>query len=192
MANESTSFRQQLFEVEEMTPSLRDAYRRELDTLLHETFTPRKRLPSILFLLIIVVGAVGEIWTMCVHSGDSRFYVSATTMLIAFAIGAAWIARDFWRGKSVRKDSYKFADVFYAAAGVLTVVQLFHGMFAPADPRSTFGALFMFVFLFVCAGWSFINRISAAELAAREHMLRIECRIAELAERVSANEQAQR
>jgi hypothetical protein len=191
MANKPTSFRQQLFEIEEMTPSLRDAYRRELDTLVHDTLTPRKRLPSILFLLIMIVGAIGEVWTMIVHAGDSRFYVSAATMLVAFAIGGAWIARDLWRGKSVRKESYKFADVFYGAAGVLTVVQLLHGMFAPADPRSTFGAFFMFVFLFVCGAWSLVNRISAVELTAREHMLRIECRIAELAERVSGGERAQ-
>jgi hypothetical protein len=188
MSNKPTSFREQLFENENMTPSLRDAYRKELDALLYDTHTPRKRLPSLLFLLFMIVGAVGEVWTMIVHTGDMRFYISATTMLLAFAFGAAWIARDLWRGKSARKTSYKFADVFYGAAGVLTTVQLMHGMFAPNDPRSTFGAFFMFVFLFVCGAWSLRDRIASAELSAREHMLRVECRLAELAERVSDGE----
>jgi hypothetical protein len=191
MSNKSTSFREQLFENEEMTPSLRDAYRKELDTLLYETYTPRKRLPSLLFLLIMIVGAVGEVWTMTVHAGDARFYIAATTMLVAFAFGGAWIVRDLWRGKSARKTSYKFADIFYGAAGLLTTVQLMHGMFTPNDPRSTFGAFFMFVFLFVCGAWSLRERIAAAELSAREHMLRVECRLAELAERMSDSERRQ-
>ena len=42
MLNNSTKFRQQLFEAEEMTPALRDAYRRELDVILHDTLTPWK------------------------------------------------------------------------------------------------------------------------------------------------------
>jgi hypothetical protein len=192
MSNKPTSFREQLFENEEMTPSLRDAYRKELDTLLFDTLTSRKRLPSLLFLLIMIVGAVGEVWTMIVHPGDARFYVAAMTMLVAFAFGGAWIVRDLWRGKSSRKASYKFADIFYGAAGLLTTVQLMHGMFAPNDPRSTFGAFFMFVFLFVCGAWSLRDRIAAAELSAREHMLRVECRLAELAERVSDGDRAQR
>jgi hypothetical protein len=187
--NNSTKFRQQLFEAEKMTPALRDAYRTELDAILYDTLTPRKRLPGILLLLILLVGAVGEVWTMVVHPGDARFYVSATTMLVVFAFGAAWIARDLWRGNSVRKSSYKFADMFYGAAGILTVVQLMHGMFAPADPRSTFGVFFMFVFLFVCSGWSLMNRIASAELSLREEMLRIECRMADLVERLPSGSQ---
>src|SRR4051794_30843040 len=154
MSNKPTSFREQLFESEEMTPSLRDAYRKELDTLLYDTHTPRKRLPSLLFLLAVIAGAVAEVWTMIVHTGDTGFYVAGTTMVVAFAFGGAWIVRDLWRGKSARKESYKFADIFYGAAGVLMAVQLMHGMFAPNDPRCTFGALFMFVFLFVCGAWS--------------------------------------
>jgi hypothetical protein len=184
MLNNSTKFRQQLFEAEEMTPALRDAYRRELDVILHDTLTPWKRLPGMLFLLFLLVGAFGEVWTMIVHTGDGRFYIAATTILVAFTFGAAWIARDLWRGKSVRKSSYKFADIFYGAAGILTVVQLTHGMFTPADPKSTFGTLFMFAFLFVCGAWSLTTRIASAELTLREEMLRIECRIADITERL--------
>jgi peptidoglycan/LPS O-acetylase OafA/YrhL len=184
MLNNSTKFRDELFEAEVVTPALRDAYRSDLDAMLHDTLTPQKRVPGAVLLVLLIFGALGEVWTMIVHSGDTRFYVAATTMLIAFAFGAAWVARDLWRGKSVRKSSYKFADLFYGAAGVLTVVQLMHGMFAPGDPKSMFGAFFMFVFLFVCSGWSLINRISASELSLREELLRIECRMADLAERL--------
>jgi peptidoglycan/LPS O-acetylase OafA/YrhL len=188
MLNNSAKFREDLFEAEVVTPALRDAYRSELDAMLHNTLTPRKRVPGTVLLALLILGAIGEVWTMIVHSGDWRFYIAATTMMAAFAFGAAWIGRDLWRGKSVRKSSYKFADLFYGAAGVLTAVQLMHGMFAPGDPKSTFGVLFMFVFLFVCSGWSLINRISSSELSLREELLRIECRMADLAERLPTKE----
>src|SRR3954447_3401038 len=188
MLNNSTKFRDELFEAEVVTPALRDAYRSDLDAMLHDTLTPQKRVPGAVLLALLLFGALGEVWTMIVHSGDTHFYIAATTMLVAFASAAAWVGRDLWRGKSVRKSSYKFADLFYGAAGVLTMVELMHGMFAPGDPKSMFGAFFMFVFLFVCSGWSLINRISASELSLREELLRIECRLADLAERLPAVE----
>jgi hypothetical protein len=42
----------------------------------------------------------------------------------------------------------------------------------------------VFVFYFTCAAWVTTNRIAAAELAAREQMLRIECRLADLTDRL--------
>jgi hypothetical protein len=105
-------------------------------------------------------------------------------MMTVCALVAAWIARDLWRGKSVRKSSFKVSDLFYGTAGILTVMQLLHGMQAPSEPASTFGVLFMFVFLFVCGAWSVLNRIASAELSTREEMLRIEYRLADLAERL--------
>jgi hypothetical protein len=127
---------------------------------------------------------VGEVRAMLVYSGDASFYGAAATMMVVCAFAAAWIARDLWRGKSVRKSSFKIADLFYGTAGMLTVMSLLHGMQAPANPASTFGVLFMFVFLFVCGVWSLLNRIASAELSTREEMLRIECRLAEISERL--------
>jgi hypothetical protein len=62
---------------------------------------------------------------------------------------------------------------------------MFQGLSRPADPSSTFGLLFLFVFFAVCTNWSFSSRIAAAELARKEETLRIECRLAELAERLA-------
>jgi hypothetical protein len=184
MTDKSTEFRRKLFEAQEMNPILQEAYHKELDALLHETHTSRTRLPAIALLLLMVGIVVGEVRAMLVYSGDARFYVAATIMMAACAFAAAWIARDLWRGKSVRKSSFKVSDLFYGAAGLLTVMQLMHGMEAPSNPASTFGVLFMFVFLFVCGAWSLLNRIASAELSTREEMLRIECRLAEISERL--------
>jgi hypothetical protein len=63
-------------------------------------------------------------------------------------------------------------------------LQLLKGMHAPADPASTFGVLLVFTFAAVCTSWSIANRIAAAELSAREQALRLECRLADLAQRL--------
>ena len=76
------------------------------------------------------------------------------------------------------------ADLFYLAASILTVATLMHGLAKPHDPASIFNAFYVFVFLTVCANWSFNNRFQAVELSTREQNLRLECRLADLAERL--------
>jgi hypothetical protein len=181
--NPNDNFRNQLFDAQQMTPALRDAYRRQLDDILHETHTPRSRIPAIVLLVICVGVVIGEIRALIVYPGAPTFYAGAVTMLLACAAAAVWIARDLYRGRSVRKQSFKVADLFYGAASILTVASLMHGLAKPSDPASTFNAFYVYVFLTVCAHWAFANRISAAELAAREQSLRLETRLADLAER---------
>src|SRR5262249_5633700 len=151
---------------------LRDAYNHDLDALLHETLTPRKRLPAIVLLVTLVAVAIAIIISLFIHHGFV-FYTSSATLLVACRTAAAWIARDLWRGKFARKSSYKMADLFYCAAGMLTVLALISGIPAKSDPATTFGALFPFVWMVTCLGWSLLNRIAAAELAGKEQMLRI-------------------
>ncbi|HXE55405.1 MAG TPA: hypothetical protein VN541_20440 [Tepidisphaeraceae bacterium] len=70
------------------------------------------------------------------------------------------------------------------AAGVATVVALILGLRSPSAPKSLFGAFYVFVFYFACATWSLERRIASAELAAREQSLRVECRLADLVQRL--------
>lgn len=182
MTNQRDEFRERLFDAQGMTPELREAYRKELDEIVYQAHTARSRIGAVTFLVICLVIVVGEIRAVIVYPGGPRFWIAAGTMLVACAVTAVWITRDLWRGRSVRKESFKVADLFYGAAGLLTVVQCFRGFRAPSDPASMFGVFVMFVFLFVCAVWGLGNRISAAELSAREQSLRLECRLADLAD----------
>jgi hypothetical protein len=177
-------FRQRLFDAQQMTPTLREAYRRELDGILHEVHSGRSRAGAGLLLVICVAVVIGEIRALFVYPGTATFYAGAITMLVACAAAAAWIVRDLYRGRSVRKQSFKMADLFYAAASILTVVSLMHGLSRHHDPAATFDAFYVFVFLTVCAHWALGNRISAAELAAREQSLRLETWLADLSERL--------
>jgi hypothetical protein len=70
------------------------------------------------------------------------------------------------------------------AAGAITVVSLLTGLNSADKAAATFNAFFMFVWYFACVSLALDHRIRASELAAREQMLRIEYRLADLAERL--------
>jgi hypothetical protein len=184
MSNDSTNFRDRLFNSQEITPSLRAAYDKERDALLHEAPSRKNRFLAIVLLLIMLAVVVGEVRVLIVHKGDFSFYVGAVTMLAVCAVVSFWIVRDLRKSKVAKKSAHQVSEMLYGAAAILTVASLIHGLGASGNPSSTFGALFVFVFLFVCAVWSLANRISASEMAMKEQMLRLECRLADLAERL--------
>jgi hypothetical protein len=101
-----------------------------------------------------------------------------------FATAAWLIGRDLWRGTHSPKSAFAIGHILTFAAGSITAVSLVIGLAAPDKPASMFHAFFLFVFYFACSEWTVQNRIAAAELAAREQMLRIECRLADLSERL--------
>lgn len=188
MPDKSVEFLQRLFDSQEMSPALRSSYQGELDAILHEPLTRRKWWGGIALLVLMVGLVIAEIYAMVVHPGSFLLYGAAGTMMIACGMTAIWIFRDLKKEKISRKSSYKVAEIFYGAAGLLLAMQMFHGLQSASDPKSTFGLLYLFVFLSMCANWGFNNRISAAELKVREQILRVECRLADLADQLKNNE----
>jgi hypothetical protein len=184
MTNEPKNFRERLFESQEITPGLRAAYDNQLDAILHEAPSRKNRLLAIVLLLIMLGVVVGEVRVLIVHKGDFSFYVGAITMLIVCAVASVWIVRDLNKPKVAKKSAHQMSEMLYGAAGILTVASLLHGIGASGNPSSTFGAFFVFVFLFVCAVWSLGNRITASEMTMKEQILRLECRLADVAERL--------
>ena len=185
MTNEPKNLRERLFESQEVTPSLRAAYDKERDAILHEPSNRKNRLLASVLLLIMLAIVVGEVRVLIVHKGDFSFYVGAVTMLIVCAAASVWLIRDLRKAQVAKKSAHQFSEMLYGAAGILTVASLIHGLGDSGNPKSTFDALYVFVFLFVCAVWSLGNRITASEMAMKEQMLRLECRLADLAERLN-------
>jgi hypothetical protein len=184
MSNNLNNLRERLFEAQEVMPELRAAYDKELDAILHEPASRKNRLLAAVLLLIMLAVVVGEVRALLVYKGEWSFYLAAGTMLIACAAGSVWLVRDLRKSKVEKKSAHKFSEMLYAAASILTVVSLLHGLGNAGNPKSTFDAFFVFVFLFVCAMWSLANRITASEMTMKEQMLRLECRLADLAERL--------
>lgn len=183
MPDNSSEFRDRLFTAEQMTPALREAYQREMDNMLHPSLTMRTRLPGIGLLLIMLVCVGGIVRAAIVYHPAPLILTAWAILAAAFSYASYLIVRDLWKGTHTRKAVFSIAQALTFAAGSLTVVALIMGLRAPSDPKSTFNAFYVFIFYFACIAWSLDNRIAASEMASREQLLRIECRLAELAER---------
>lgn len=101
-----------------------------------------------------------------------------------FVCASLYILHDLRHFRQSRNSIRSISGVLTATAGAITVAALLIGLRAPSDPKSLFGAFYVFVFYFACAVWALESRISSAELTAREQSLRIEYRLADLAERL--------
>jgi len=106
------------------------------------------------------------------------------TLAVGFLAAAGMIFRDLQKRKHSKRSVWSIASLLTGTAGTLTVVALLLGMRSPSDPKSLFSAFYAFVFYFACAIWALESRIATSELVAREHSLRLECRLADIAERL--------
>lgn len=125
----------------------------------------------------------GIVRNLFVVSANGLTIVSWVVMAGTFAWVSYLIVRDMARRRHSPKSVFSISQALFCAGGIITVAALIAGLSDPANPASIFNAFFVFVFYYTCGEWVTNNRIAAAELAAREQMLRIEYRLAELAER---------
>jgi hypothetical protein len=186
MTHKSTDFLERLSRAEEISPALRASYQAEMDAMLQPKLSARRALPGIGLLVVFVIGTAALVRNMFVYNEPPLVFAAWATLAIAFSAAAFYIGRDLWRGKHSPKSAFSISWILTFAAGSMTAASLVMGLSAPPDPSSMFNAFFLFVFYFACSEWSMHNRIAAAELAAREQMLRIECRLADLAERLTS------
>jgi cation transport ATPase len=180
--SQQPEFRQRLLETQATTPALRDAYQKELEAMLRPPLKWQRRIPGIVLLLILIGCVIALARNIIVHRPGPLVLTAWVTLAGTFSFVAALMLRSLWQGKFEWKWYFSVASALYMAAAMITVITLMKGMSAPSDPASTFSALYVFVFMVVCLGWMLDNRITAAELATREQMLRLESRLADLAE----------
>jgi hypothetical protein len=141
-------------------------------------------LSGIGFLVLLVVGLISLVRNILFVDAGPLAIAGWTILAITFAYASFLIVRDLRERKHSPKALFAIAKAIGFAAGTLTVVALLMGSRNPSDPASTFHAVFVFVFYAACLAWNIDGRIAAAELAAREQMLRIECRLADLSEQM--------
>jgi hypothetical protein len=177
-------FLERLYGGESLSPTLKSSYQAELDAMLHSKLSPRKAAMGVLLLVVLLACVAGLVRNMFLYDEKPLVLVAWSVLAIAFTMAAALIVRDLWLRQHTAKATFSIAQLLTGAAGTLTVVSLLLGMSEPANPASTFNVLYTFVFYFACTSWALDGRIAAAELAGREQMLRIEYRLADLAERV--------
>jgi hypothetical protein len=183
MTDKSSEFIEQLTHADNISPALRASYQAELDAMLHPKHTRRTMLPGIGLLVVLVVGLLALAHNILFVPAGPIALTGWAILAAAFAYAAFLIIRDLREGTHSPKSVFSISKAIGGAAGMLTAVALTIGSQHPSDPASTFHALYVFVFFVACISWNIDGRIAAAELAAREQMLRIECRLADLCER---------
>jgi len=184
MPNQATEFRQKLLDAEEMSPAMRASYEEELDRMLHPKLTSRSVWIGVSLLVLLVVCTLALVRNILVVDVGPLTLVGWAVLAAAFSYASYLIVRDLWQGKHSPQAVSSIAQALYVAAGAITVVALLLGLQNPSEPASTFNAFFVFVFYVACLAWTIESRIAAAELAAREQLLRIEYRLADLAEKL--------
>ncbi|HEY2585087.1 MAG TPA: hypothetical protein VGI81_04895 [Tepidisphaeraceae bacterium] len=163
---------------------MRDSYRQDLDAMLRPALKPRSALIGTVLLVLLMGCAILIVRADLVYHVRGLMLAGHVALAVAFVAASGLILRDLRKLKHSQKSVASISGILTLAAGVLTVVALLIGLRSPSDPKSLFGAFYVFVFYFACAIWSIENRIASAELASREQSLRIEYRLADLAERL--------
>lgn len=185
MSDKPVDLVQRLINSEEISPALRRSYQAELDAMVAQPLTPRKAAPGVFLLVILLVGVAALIRNLLAVEAAPLVQVGWLALLIGFGGAACLIGRDLWLKKHSKKSLFAVTHLITGAAGMVTAVAVLRGMAAASDPASTFHVLFALVFYIACLFWNLDSRIGAAELAAREQMLRLEFHLADLAERLA-------
>lgn len=167
-----------------MSPALRASYEEELERIVHPKLTPRSVSIEVSLLALLVVCMLALLCNILVVDVGPLTLVGWAMLAAALSYASYLIVRDLWQRKHSPKSASSIAQALYFAAAVITVVALLIGLQNPSDPASTFNAFFVFMFYVACLAWTIESRIAAAELAAREQMLRIEYRLADLADKL--------
>lgn len=185
MTDEPGTFRERLLDVQSMTPALREEYRKELEAMTRHTLTPRTRLLAWTALLAAAAGAVLCGRALVIHFSQRDARIVLPVFAAACLVTTVLLARLLWRGGFDRRASFAVVEgIGGAAAAVFVGVTLFRGMADPSNPASTFGGLMAILLVMVGFAWGTGNRIAAATLETREHLLRLESRLADLADRL--------
>jgi len=184
MPNPSEEFRAQLLDVQTVSSALRESYQKRLDALIHPPLTRQSSILGTILLILLLGCSALIVRADVLHHVGPLMLVGHLTLAVAFLTASFYIVRDLRKRKQSRTSVSSIAGILTVAAGILTVVALLLGLSHASDPKALFGAFYVFVFYFACTTWSLDSRIAAAELSGREQALRIECRLADLAERL--------
>ena len=177
-------FRDQLLGAQQTTSSLRDEYRRELDAMVNQNLTPRKRLETWFWLIGSILFIAWCTYGLVIHRDKTAPRIILPAFIAIGIVHIIWLIRALRRGSFARRSNFKLMELWTLGAGLVLTVSLFTGMFKPGDPASTFSLLFTFIFYACCAAMSMQNKMDEGLLTMRESMLRLESRLADLADRL--------
>jgi hypothetical protein len=184
MNTPSDDFLKRLLNSDQLSPAMRASYKAELEGMTNQPLTRGRTWTGVLLLVVFSVCAAAIVRNMFVYSPGPMILLAWGILASTFTWVSFLIVRDLWRQKHSPKAAYSVGHVLMVAAAAVTVVSLITGLNEADKAAATFNAFFVFVWYFACTTLALDQRIAAAELAAKEQMLRIEYRLADLAERL--------
>jgi len=181
--------REQLVDLETFSPDLKAKYQKEMNQMLEERLGAGARVG---WVLAVAMGVTFfAVFSIAAVKAPAEFPVLGRIMFAAGAVfGAAWAVVAFTiakRGSMHRKAHLEVVlGMTFGFMVIMMTLALMQGMAMEDGVRGLKMILYGLVFFVMFGVPSLMTmHLNRAELRLREHMLRLELRIAELAEKKS-------
>lgn len=169
------NLRESLFSAEPISPERQQRFREELAQIVEPRLSRSYRLYYILALVGLLVGLPGAI---CAVVFDAEHRWTWALFLLVSTAFAGWILYILRRGAEPLRIMQGMSKAFTGIGALVAGLVIFYGLQSPSLASVLWALLGLLMFLLM----SFINlwnRVITAERTMREHILRIEYRLAE-------------
>jgi len=175
MSNEN-NLRESLFNAEPISPDRQQRFRGELAQILEPRLSRGYRLYYIMALVGLIAGLPGAVCGVLLDAEHRWIWALFLLVCTAFAGCILYILR---RGAEPLRIMQGMSKAFAGIGALVAGLLIFYGLQSPSLASVLWALLGVLVFLLT----SFINlwnRVITAELTMREHILRVEYRLADL------------
>lgn len=169
------NLRESLFNAEPISPERQQRFREELAQIVEPRLSRSYRLFYILALVGLIVGLPGAMFAV-LFDAEHR-WVWALSLLVCIA-SAGWILYILRRGAEPLRIMQGMSKTFAGIGAVVAGLLIFFGLQSPSL-ASVLWALFGVLMFLLMSFINLRNRVSTAERTMREHILRVEYRLAD-------------
>jgi hypothetical protein len=170
------NLRESLFNAEPLSPERQQRFREELAHIVEPRLSRGYRLYYILALVSLIAGLPGAV---CGVFFDSEHRWMWALFLLVCTIFSGWIVYLLRRGSEPLRIMQGMSKACQGIGALIAGILIFYGLQSPSLASVLWALLGLLVFLLT----SFINlwnRVITAESTMREHILRVEYRLADL------------
>lgn len=170
------SLRENLFGLEPLSAERQQRFREELNQIAEPRLSPGYRLYYVIGVIGCMIGLPGAVCGLLFDAERRWIWALNLVVLLAFS---GWILYILRRGAEPLRTMQEMSKAFAAVGLMLAGVLIVYGIGNPSLSSVLWSLLGLLSFLFV----NFINlwnRVLTAERTIREHILRVEYRLAKM------------
>jgi|GEM_PF-6088231 len=175
------SLRENLFNAEPISLERQERFQRELALIVEPTLPRSHKLYYSLTLACIAIGIPGAVCGLLLDV-DHRWIWGLN--LVGLVPMATWILYILRRGAEPRRTMQSMSKALVGISAAIAFVLVYLGIQNPSLNSVLWSLMGMLIFL-LASSINLWNRVLATEGVAREHLSRLEYRIADLSSRVS-------